>query len=119
MIKTPILLQDLRKKIYIQAKSEKTWRFWGIYVHMCKIETLRESYRLARKNNGAPGIDKMTFEDIERNGVESFLHQIHNELKSETYYPLRNRLKEIPKASGKGMRKLLFLPYGIVWFRVL
>ncbi|WHA06169.1 hypothetical protein N3Z16_06905 [Candidatus Megaera polyxenophila] len=40
----------------------------------------------------------MTFEDIERNGVESFLHQIHNELKSETYYPLRNRLKEIPKA---------------------
>ncbi len=65
MIKTPILLQDLRKKIYIQAKSEKTWRFWGIYVHMCKIETLRESYRLARKNNGAPGIDKMTFEDIE------------------------------------------------------
>ena len=107
MIKTPILLQDLRKKIYIQAKSEKTWRFWGIYVHMCKIETLRESYRLARKNNGAPGIDKMTFEDIERNGVESFLHQIHNELKSETYYPLRNRLKEIPKASGKGMRKLL------------
>lgn len=88
-------------------------------VHMCKIETLRESYRLARKNNGAPGIDKMTFEDIERNGVESFLHQIHNELKSETYYPLRNRLKEIPKASGKGMRKLLFLPYGIVWFRVL
>eukprot|EP00899_Mesostigma_viride_P016958 jgi/Mesvir1/25263/Mv20330-RA.1 len=43
----------------------------------------------------------MTFEDIERNGVESFLHQIHNELKSETYYPLRNRLKEIPKASGK------------------
>ena len=71
MIKTPILLQDLRKKIYIQAKSEKTWRFWGIYVHVCKIEILRESYRLARKNNGAPGIDKMTFEDIERNGVES------------------------------------------------
>ena len=101
MIKTPILLQDLRKKIYIQAKSEKTWRFWGIYVHMCKIETLRESYRLARKNNGAPGIDKMTFEDIERNGVESFLHQIHNELKSETYYLFTKPSKRNTKSKRK------------------
>ena len=93
MIKTPILLQDLRKKIYIQAKSEKTWRFWGIYVHMCKIETLIESYSLAGKNNVAPCIGKMSFEDIERNGVESCLHQRQNEVRSIIVDTLRYRRK--------------------------
>jgi RNA-directed DNA polymerase len=107
MIKAPISLQDLRRKIYIKAKSDKTWRFWGIYGHVCKLETLKEAYRLAHKNKGAPGVDGVTFEDIEREGLDSFLQQIHTELVSQTYYPLRNRLKEIPKANGKGVRQLL------------
>jgi RNA-directed DNA polymerase len=54
MINTPISLQDLRRNIYVKAKAEPSWRFWGLYVHVCKMETLREAYALARKNNGAP-----------------------------------------------------------------
>ena len=65
MIKPSIGLQELRRKIYLKAKSEKTWRFWGLYVHVCKMETLREAYKLAKSNNGAPGIDGVTFEVIE------------------------------------------------------
>jgi len=57
MTKTPIKLQDLRRKIYTKAKADKAWRFWGLYVHVCKWETLHEAYLLAKKNNGAPGID--------------------------------------------------------------
>ncbi|XVN42377.1 MAG: hypothetical protein RCG15_07105 [Candidatus Rickettsia vulgarisii] len=53
MIKTSIELQDLRRKIYIKAKAEKQWRFWGLYVHVCKKETLREAYKLAKHNKGA------------------------------------------------------------------
>src|ERR1035437_5679082 len=34
-------LQDLRRRIYVKAKAETTWRFWGLYVHVCKMETLR------------------------------------------------------------------------------
>lgn len=45
MTKTSINLQELRRKIYIKAKSEKDWRFWGIYVHICKMETLKEAYK--------------------------------------------------------------------------
>ena len=41
MIKTPISLHDLRRRIYRKAKAEPTWRFWGLYVHVCKLETLR------------------------------------------------------------------------------
>jgi len=57
MIKASISLQDLRRKIYLKAKAEKRWRFWGLYVHVCKMETLQEAYRMAKRNNGAPGID--------------------------------------------------------------
>src|SRR5262244_3670765 len=101
MIKTPIDLQDLRRKIYAKAKADTAWRFWGLYVHVCKMETLREAYLLAKKNNGAPGIDGVTFEAIEESGVEAFLQQIQDELAAHRYRPLRNRRKEIPKGDGK------------------
>ena len=80
MTKTPSNLQDLRRKIYIKAKAEPSWRFWGIYVHVCKMETLREAYALAKRNKGAPGIDGVTFEAIEAEGCEEFLQKIQNEL---------------------------------------
>jgi hypothetical protein len=65
MTKTPINLQDLRRRLYVKAKTEPTWRFWGLYVHVCKRETLQEAYRLARANDGAPGIDGVTFAAVE------------------------------------------------------
>ena len=70
MIKTSISLQDLRKRIYFKSKQEKSHRFWGLYVHICKMETLREAYIMAKKNNGSPGIDNVSFEEIEETGVE-------------------------------------------------
>jgi RNA-directed DNA polymerase len=107
MTKEPIQLQDLRRKIYIKAKSEKSWRFWGLYVHVCKMETLQIAYKLAKKNKGAPGIDGITFDMIEESGVDVFLQQIQDELVTKTYYPIRNRKKEIPKnQTGKKMRTL-------------
>jgi RNA-directed DNA polymerase len=101
MIKTPINLQNLRRKIYTKAKADKAWRFWGLYVHVCKMETLHEAYLLAKKNNGAPGIDGVSFEVIEQGGVEAFLEQIRDELAAQTYRPMRNRRQEIPKDGGK------------------
>ncbi|MBE3115465.1 MAG: group II intron reverse transcriptase/maturase [Actinobacteria bacterium] len=101
MIKTSINLQELRRKIYLKAKSEKAWRFWGLYVHVCKLETLKEAYKLAKSNNGAPGIDELTFEAIEKAGLEAFLSEIRDELVSDTYCPVANRRKEIPKRGGK------------------
>src|ERR1700756_1112539 len=106
MIKAPVSLQDLRRSLYIKAKAEPAWRFWGLYVHICKRETLREAYQMAEKNDGAPGIDGVTFEAIEESGVESFLQQIRDELVSNTYRPMRARKKEIPKDGGKKVRVL-------------
>ena len=101
MTKTPSSLQDLSKSLYDKAKAEPTKRFWGLYVHVCKKETLQEAFRMAKKNNGAPGIDGVTFEAIEESGAESFLQQIRDELITNTYRPMRVRKKEIPKDGGK------------------
>src|ERR1700720_7284 len=101
MTKTPISLHDLRRSLYVKAKAEPTWRFWGLYVHVCKTETLQEAYQMAKSNDGAPGIDGVTFDAIEEGGVESFLQQIKDELVSNTYRPMRARKKEIPKDGGK------------------
>ena len=101
MIKAPVDLQDLRRRIYVKAKAEPLWRFWGLYVHVCKTETLREAYRLAKKNNGAPGIDGVTFEAVEAQGVDGFVEQLRKELSERTYRPLRVRKVEIPKEGGK------------------
>jgi RNA-directed DNA polymerase len=88
-------------RIYNKAKADKTWRFWGLYVHVCKIETLQSAYDMARHNDGAPGIDGMTFEAIEEKGVEAVLEDIRSELITGSYLPTRNRKKEIPKGGGK------------------
>src|SRR6476660_4271102 len=71
MIKASIDLQDLRRRIYVKAKAEPSWRFWGLDVHVCKMETLRAAYEMAKSNEGAPGIDGVTFEAIETQGVGS------------------------------------------------
>ena len=101
MIKASNELQDLRRRIYVKAKAETTWRFWGLYVHVCKMETLRAAYALAEKNDGAPGVDGVTFAAIEMQGVEAFLEQIADELNQRTYAPLPARRQEIPKDGDK------------------
>src|SRR4030081_1340343 len=106
MTKAPISLQDLRRSLYVKAKAEPSWRFWGLYVHVCKMETLREAYQMAKSNDGAPGIDGVTFEAIEESGAESFLTQIRDELVTHKYRPMRARKKEIPKDGGTKVRVL-------------
>jgi RNA-directed DNA polymerase len=105
MTKAPIILQDLRRRLYVKAKTEPTWRFWGLYVHVCKRETLLEAYLSAKANDGAPGVDGVTFAAVEAGGVQEFLDQLRNELVQRTYRPQAARKVEIPKGGGK-MRQL-------------
>jgi len=56
---------------------------------------------MAKRNDGAPGIDGVTFEAIEQSGAEEFLDRLRTELVSGQYRPMRNRMREIPKEGGK------------------
>jgi hypothetical protein len=101
MTKTPITLQDLRRRLYVKAKAEPTRRFWGLYTHVCKRDTLRAAYEVAKQNDGAPGVDGVTFEAIEVEGVDAFLDQLREELVQRNYRPLRPGTVGIPKEGGK------------------
>jgi group II intron reverse transcriptase/maturase len=94
-------LQELRRRIYRKAKSDKAHRFWGIFVHVTKLQTLEEAYRIAKRNGGAPGVDGQSFEDIEAMGITGFLEIIREELVTGRYQPKPNRRVDIPKDNGK------------------
>ncbi|WP_316399182.1 reverse transcriptase domain-containing protein [Bradyrhizobium sp. 33ap4] len=70
------------------------------------METLRAAYEMAKENDGAPGIDGVTFEAIEARGVESLLEQSRDELIGRSYQPLPSRKREIPKDGGSKVRVL-------------
>src|SRR5258708_13748981 len=65
------------------------------------MEGLRVGDGMAKRNDGAPGIDGVTFEAIEAQGVEALLEQLRDELIGRTYQPLLARRQEIPKDGGK------------------
>jgi len=101
MTKASSNLQELRRRIYRKAKSETTHRFWGLFVHITKTETLEEAYRIAKGNGGAPGIDGQSFQDIESVGRVAFLATVREDLVTDRYKPMPNRPVEIPKGNGK------------------
>jgi group II intron reverse transcriptase/maturase len=105
MTKTPIDPQELRRRMYRKAKSDRKHRFWGIFIHITKREVLEKAYLQAKKNGGAPGVDGQTFEDIESSGREAFLSRLREELTKGTYKPRPNRPVETLKGDGK-KRKL-------------
>jgi len=85
MTRASISLQDLRRRIYVKAKADQSWRFWGLYVHVYRWETLVEGYKLAKQNKGALGVDGVSFDDIEHEGVQRFLIEVQQELIDGTY----------------------------------
>jgi RNA-directed DNA polymerase len=101
MIKAPIGLQELQRRIYRKAKSDTAHRFWGLFVHITKAETLAEAYRIAKRNGGAAGTDGQTFEDIASSGVGGFLADIREDLIAGRYNPQPNRRVAIPKGNGQ------------------
>lgn len=101
MTKPTISLQELRTRIGHRAKSAPTHRFWGMYVHLTRLETLEAAYLEARRNGGAPGADGVTFEAIESQGRGEFLSELAQELEEERYTPKPYRRREIPKEGGK------------------
>src|ERR1035437_4479659 len=101
MTKAPISLQGLRRRIYRKAKSDQTHRVWGLFVHIRKVETLEEGYRIAQSNGGAAGVDGQKFSDIESAGRSAFLAAVRGDLITDRYKPMANSRVEIPKGNGK------------------
>jgi RNA-directed DNA polymerase len=99
-LETPERIRSLQTKLYAKAKAEPAYRFYLLYDKVYREDVLDHAYRLARSNGGAPGVDGVRFEDIERTGSEKWLAGLREELRAETYRPQPVRRVMIPKPGG-------------------
>src|SRR5260370_15394616 len=97
---TPSKIRELQIKLYRKAKNEPRYRFYMLCDQVYREGILAHAYALAKSNDGAPGVDGQSFEDIESGGVGGWLKGIREELRKKTYQPLRVRRKMILKAGG-------------------
>jgi len=97
---TPDKIRTLRRKLYVKAKAEPEFRFYLLHDKICRADILAPAYALARRNGGAAGVDGVTFEDVERAGVEAWLEALREDLASMTYRPMPVRRVMIPKPGG-------------------
>jgi len=103
---TPDKIRTFQRKLYCKAKAEPAFRFYVLYDKICREDILHHAYRLARANAGAPGVDEVTFAQIDEWGLEAWLAGLREELVSKTYRPDPVRRVMIPKPNGEGERAL-------------
>ena len=96
---TPDRIRSLQRKLYCKAKAEPAFRFYVLYDKICREDILRHAFAQARANAGVPGVDGVTFEQIEA-GVEVWLVGLREELVAKTYRPDPVRRGMIPKPGG-------------------
>jgi RNA-directed DNA polymerase len=99
-LETPEKIRSLQRKLYRKAKAEPVFRFYLLYDKICREDILRHAYALARANAGAPGVDEITFKQIEAQGVEFWLAGLREDLVSKKYRPDPVRRVSIPKPGG-------------------
>ena len=97
---TPVKIRELQIKLYQKAKKEPDFRFYQLYDKVYRPDILEHAYRLAKANDGAPGPDGESFEDIESSGREGWLDGLRKELHEKTYRAQPVRRKMIAKHGG-------------------
>ena len=98
---TPISVQKLQTALHDKAKESPDRRFHALYDKVYRRDILGFAYQCCKANGGAAGADSQTFENIEEYGVERWLDELTQELKSRTYRPYPVRRVYIPKPDGK------------------
>src|SRR5476651_1578545 len=97
---TPEKIRTFQRKLYCKAKAEPAFRFYVLYDKIYREDILRHAYAVARANAGAPGVDGVSFAQIEASGLEAWLAALREELVSKTYRPDSVRRVMIPKPNG-------------------
>ena len=101
----PITPQDksreLQRRLYLRAKRSRNRRFHALYDRTFRPDILWRAWEEVRRNGGSAGVDGVTIEAVEREGVEHFLYQIGQDLKAGTYRPQPVKRVYIPKPDGR------------------
>ncbi|MEK4249305.1 group II intron reverse transcriptase/maturase [Paenibacillus sp. FSL W7-1287] len=94
-------VQQLQEKLGHAAKENKKRKFHALYDKIYAWNTLGEAWNRVRANKGAAGVDGETLANIEKIGVEAFLHDCQKQLEQGNYHPEPVRRQYIPKKDGK------------------
>ena len=94
-------LSRLRQKLGQKAKQQPQFRFYTLYGRVCELDTLWAAWCLVSRNGGAPGVDGVTIQQIEAEGVEDFLTSLQEALRTKQYQPQAVRRVYIPKPDGR------------------
>src|SRR5215510_9522582 len=98
---TPPSVRELQKALYVKAKANPTYRFYALYDKIYRQDVLWWAWGCCRANGGSAGVDGESFAKIEARGVEGWLEELAQELRTKTYRPQAVRRVNIPKADGK------------------
>ena len=98
---TLLKVQKLQAALHAKAKGSPSDRCYALYDKVYRADVLEEAYERCRENDGAPGIDGQTCEDIENDGVQTWLGELAQELRDKRYRPHAVRRVYIPKPDGK------------------
>ena len=98
---TPETVEKLQTTLHAKAKESPNYRFYALYDKVYRADVLWYAYRICRSNDGSPGVDGQTFDDIDEYGQMKWLGELAEELRKKTYRPSPVRRVWIPKPDGK------------------
>lgn len=104
-LQTPVKIRTFQRKLYLKAKAEPDFRFYLLYDKIYRTDILLHAFRLAKANGGSAGVNGITFEHIESEGVDEWLSGIRKQLREKAYNPQPVLRVMIPKPGG-GRRPL-------------
>lgn len=99
-LQTSVQIRTLQRKLYAKAKDEPDFRFYALYDKIFREDILEHAWHRVRKNGGAPGVDGVTIDEIERRGPTTWLDELREELVDKQYQASPVRRVRIPKPNG-------------------
>jgi len=81
--------RQLQRRLYLAAKKCRERRFHALYDRILRPDVLWRAWQEVKTNGGSAGVDGVSLEEVERQGVAPFLEVLAADLKAGSTTPSR------------------------------